>query len=68
MALTVIYHPFYERTRCISSVFFTFLYYLPAVGKTNDNVNPGFNKPLGSLIGRVLFKHQILTIGGVPPD
>jgi len=27
----------------------------------------GINKPLDGLIGRVPFKYQIMTIGGVPP-
>ena len=38
-------------------------------GKVADtsNVNPGLNKPLDCLIGRVPFKYQIMTIGGVPP-
>ena len=30
-------------------------------------IQPGINKPLGCLIGKVLFKYQIVTLGGIPP-
>ena len=34
-----------------------------------NNVNPGLINPVyGCLIGRVPFKYQIMTIGGVPPQ
>ena len=33
-----------------------------------SNVNPGLINPVyGCLVGRVPFKYQIMTIGGIPP-